>query len=736
MSTGYGGPPTLHGDVGLDDLRRNVLQVCTVGFAVAPFLLMTLYSRPTATPDWVAPAALALFATSGLTYAASRWRVAAGAGVATIGLGTLATAALWVPSIGWLVHLLPLLVLFNSAFFGPGGGLITAATTSAGLLLVTALGGPLSGEVLRVVLVLTWANVPVAWLGSEPIRRALDWSWTQFVRAESEADRARRHQAELAGMVKSLNLAQDRLEQANHELERARRAADEARRLKAEFAATVSHELRTPLNLIVGFSEMMATGLDSYASQPLPSTCQGDMDVIYRNARHLSGLIDDILDLAQIDASRMALHRTDVQVAALLEEAVAAVDPMLRRKGLAVSVEASPDLPPVYADRTRVRQIVVNLLGNAARFTDHGGVTVRARAQDNDLVISVSDTGVGIPPDELHRVFGEFQQIDHGGISRGGSGLGLAISKRLVELHGGSMWVESERGRGSTFCFTLPTRANVAGASARHAWETWARPTGADRREERLVAVLDVHPEPARFFQRYLDGYEVVSVPSADEIGRLSEERSVAAVLLTGSGAMDAWRRAEELRARLPETPVVVCPLPIRRRIVAELGDVDYLVKPVLKEQIGRALRFGDAVARDVLVVDDDPDMVDLVERTVRSLAPEATVRGAYGGEEGLAALLERPPDLLFLDLVMPGLDGYAVLERVRSDAALGSAVRVVLITAQDAGAQETTAEVLGFTREGGLSGPELLRTLKAYLDSLAGSVPSSGPARRAGPPG
>src|SRR5690606_33890736 len=149
----------------------------------------------------------------------------------------------------------------------------------------------------------TWANVLVAWLAAEPLRLALRWSWSEFQRAEHEAERARRHQGELGQLVKSLNVAQDRLEHVNRELERARQAADEARRLKAEFAATISHELRTPLNLIIGFSEMIAMGAGT--GPPLPTTYQRDIDTIYRNARHLSSLIDDILDLSQIDAVRM-----------------------------------------------------------------------------------------------------------------------------------------------------------------------------------------------------------------------------------------------------------------------------------------------------------------------------------------------------------------------------------------------------------------------------------------------
>ena len=207
-----GVPPVFRGDIGLDDLRRRVLLFCAVACLVVPFGLLVAFSRPAATDAWVPLTAIALFAIAGMTYLAGHWRVSAGAATVVVGLVALATYLIWVEPLRWTVHLLPLVVLFASGFSGPIGGLATAAAVSGDLLLVSSLGGPLPSESLRIVLVLTWANVPVAWLASEPIRLALEWSWGQYVRAEQEADRARRQQAELGQLVKSLNVAQDRLE--------------------------------------------------------------------------------------------------------------------------------------------------------------------------------------------------------------------------------------------------------------------------------------------------------------------------------------------------------------------------------------------------------------------------------------------------------------------------------------------------------------------------------------------
>ena len=725
-------PGTFHDEIGLDDLRRHVLLVSVIACVLVAVALIPLFSRPHRTEEWAVVAIVELYCVAGLAVFACRWGTSAGGLALVIGLLAVATGTLWVQPIAWIAYLAPALVLLAGTFSGLLGSLTIAVVISADLLLVQHLGGPTSDDGLRIALVLTWANVLLAWLSSEPLRLALHWSWSHFLRAESEADRAKQHQGELAQLVKSLNVAQDRLEQMNRELERARRAAEAARRLKAEFAAAVSHELRTPLNLIIGFSEMMAANASGYGARPLPPAYQADADTIYRNARHLSSLIDDILELAQIDAARLGLLRERASLAEVTSEAVAAVEPLFQRKGLGLRVDVPSDLPPLLIDRVRVRQVLINLLGNAARFTDAGSVRITARADETEVVVSVVDTGGGIPPEQLTTVFEEFRQLE-GPLGRqaSGSGLGLAISKRLVELHGGAIWAESWPGQGSAFHFTLPLCDNVASGSLRREWETWARPPTQLASGKRTVVVYGDEAELVRLLQRHLDGYQAVAAGSIDEIKRLHEASSVCALVLTGSASAETWQTLQRTRARLNGLPIAFCPLRGRRDLAKEVGVVEYLVKPILREQLGQVLRRNGRIVRDLLVIDDDPDLVDLVARMVKSVARRTAVRGVYGGREGLAAMRERRPELVLLDLLMPDVDGYDVLKAMREDESLRD-VPVVVMTARGRREEQMTADAVGLTKDGGLPVAEAIRILRACLDTLNDPGASTDPALRA----
>jgi signal transduction histidine kinase len=241
------------------------------------------------------------------------------------------------------------------------------------------------------------------------------------------------------------------LREGNLQLER-------ANRLKSEFLASVSHELRTPMNAIIGYTKLMLDGLDG----ELNDQQIADLQRVAQAADNLLGLINGLLDLAKIEAGKMELNAEEVDIHVVIEEVIELIRPQADAKGLALEMDVPRALPAAFADRARVRQVLVNLAANAVKFTEHGSVTVAASTADGWVTLAVTDTGVGISPEAQAYIFDEFRQADSSTTRRyGGTGLGLAISKRLVGLHGGRIWVDSAMGVGSTFKFTLPVRLRV-----------------------------------------------------------------------------------------------------------------------------------------------------------------------------------------------------------------------------------------------------------------------------------
>ncbi|MCL5946765.1 MAG: ATP-binding protein, partial [Chloroflexi bacterium] len=373
-----------------------------------------------------------------------------------------------------------------------------------------------------------WCCVALYWLISRPTRAALGWAMNSYQKALQETERARERQAELVRLSKTLSESNYRLQQLNLELERARQQAQEASRLKTQFATAVSHELRTPLNLIIGFCEMMVLAPESAYGEVLPPNYQRDLEVVYRNAYHISALVDDILDLSQIEADRMALQRDWHSISVVVKEAVRVVESLFRTRNLWLRVELPPDLPAVFVDKTRIRQILINLLSNAARLTDQGGATVRVEKASDRLLIHIEDTGPGIPYDDIQRIFEEFQQSRLSGGRRGGTGLGLTVSKRFAELHGGTLGVQSVLGQGTTLTLALPLTKEAAHDERGGYFGRADRAPG--RRSEPAVLVFDPSKYLHRVFQRYLDGYRVLYASTAASMRQQLKRRPVQAI--------------------------------------------------------------------------------------------------------------------------------------------------------------------------------------------------------------
>ncbi len=720
----------------LDELRSQALTYLTIALAGSAWALNLAMPSLTDSADAAERyflASLGLMATGAIGWAIGRYSVTlAGATVAAATTTLIGFTALQLSN-SFVLCFLVLVVVAVMAVSGPRHGFGWAIISSLVAVFVHGPAGPVETEVTVVTLALVWGSGFVAWLGFRPVYVAAEWAWHSYEESLRLSQELRIRQGELVGLVKSLSEAYDRLQSQDVALQRALTAADHARRLKAEFAAAISHELRTPINLILGVSEILMSTPERGVTRTLPASIREDMEVIYRNACHISHLIDDVLDLSQVDAHRMGLQKEPLQIAEVIERARAVVATLFERKGLYLRVDLPDNLPIVRADPTRLRQVLINLLTNATRFTDVGRVTVSAAVEERAVVISVTDTGVSIPSSALPHVFEEFPQLGPVETRAGGSGLGLTISKRIIEFHGGNIWVESEVGKGSKFSFSLPTAVSVVISSPDVNFHAF--PSAASSHEACLLAVVGEDIQPIHILRRYLDDYQIVAVQTVEQIRCEAHRRQVAGILVTKPSSLIEARR---LRGDLSNIPIIACSIRTTHTLAREAGVAEYLVKPVTTEQLEAALCRLHRRIRCVLVVDDDPEMRRMLTRMIYLGGPTRTVAEAADGIEALRYLRSAQPDVVLLDLLMPGMDGYAFLRRLRSEKTL-KRLPVIVITAKGHEREAVVADELLITRQDGLSVGELTQALRASLNVLVNPFENperSAPARRAMPPG
>jgi signal transduction histidine kinase/CheY-like chemotaxis protein len=496
-----------------------------------------------------------------------------------------------------------------------------------------------------------------------------------------------------------------------------------AGRHKSEFLASMSHELRTPLNAVIGFSDVLLDRMFGELNERQEEYVRDIRD----SGRHLLELINEILDLSKIEAGRMELDPGIVVLPALLEHGVAMVRERAVRRGVALTLAIGPEVGTVPADELKLKQVVLNLLTNAVKFTPAGGsVDLTASVDGDEAVVTVRDTGAGIPPEEHEAIFEAFQRGGRGTReTTEGTGLGLTLSRRIVDMHGGRLWMESRVGEGSTFSFAIPAGAAVAEPDAQAAAPEAGGAGG--------ILVVEDDPRSADLLRVYLEGAGHTVSIARDGVEGLELARRMhpaAVVLDVLLPRLDGW----ELLARLkrdPGTsavPVVIVSMLDERGAGFALGAAEYLVKPVDRDELLTALdrwtgTLGDG--RTIVAIDDDARDLELVEA---ALAPHGwSVLRASTGEDGVELVRRERPSVVLLDLLMPGTDGFAVVERLRADPDLAD-VPIVVLTSKDMTAEDRArlnGRISFLARKGTFREAELARLVgRLSAASHAGSGP------------
>ncbi|MBN1811217.1 MAG: hybrid sensor histidine kinase/response regulator [Anaerolineae bacterium] len=661
----------------------------------------------------------------GLAFVFQKRSSSAAAALAIAGTAAAVFSTMWVTGARVAPYMFAVVVSLAGLLFGMKMVVVATVLCSVAVIVVGSLRWgylPISGEVLSPVLAIGVVGI-LSLLSVRNLYMALHWALDRAMAAQRNEEEARIHRGELARTLKALTDAYQRLEYANYDLARAREAADEARLNKQRFVASVSHEMRTPLNVLTALGEMMYFSPERYGDQPLPPDLRRDAREIYRSSKHLISLIDDVLDMAKIEAGQMRVDFEPISLNVLVTETLDMIHPLVREKGIALRAELPRALPLVLIDQDRVQQVLLNLLNNAQRYTENGSITVRVVPDSEQIQVTVADTGVGIPPGEIEDMFKEFHQVE--GLvaqGRGGHGLGLAICKRFIEMHGGRIWVESDGvpGHGSQFHFTLPVvgaeRAEVS--TLQETQKPLRSPSGRGR----TLLLLDHDSAAQKMLEQGLEEYRVVPVEDVSQVPRLIDELRAQAMVVNSAHEEQAKERLLALRRQLGHFsfPIILCPLVGRRQLGQALGVVDYLVKPITREALVDLLdRLGDHVNR-ILVVDDDSQMVRILLRMIGTAGRDYEVTCAYNGRDGLREILSQRPDLVLLDLVMPEMDGYEVLTQIREDAEL-SDLPVVIITAQAPTSEEerqVSKQPLLISTEAGFTHEEILAYLRGILSA------------------
>jgi CheY-like chemotaxis protein/HAMP domain-containing protein len=514
---------------------------------------------------------------------------------------------------------------------------------------------------------------------------------------EAQTEELQEQSEEMQSQTEELQHTTEELQEQNLELDMQRKQVEEANRLKSEFLSNMSHELRTPLNSIMALSRVLIM----QAKDKLSTEENSYLEIVERNGKQLLSLINDILDLSKIEAGKMEMYPTVFSLNGMLTNIKDSLQPLAKGKDLNFTLDIAESLPQIETDEAKLRQILQNIVGNAVKFTETGGVDINVNHDFENIKIVVKDTGIGILTESLPYIFEEFRQVD-GTSSRPyeGTGLGLAIAAKLVKALNGDLYAESELGNGSTFTITIPIKWHtitelqntIISKPGNISKEIFSPTTKLSNKNDKTILVIDDNPQFIEHISKYLEiaGYYTISTTSGKEALSLAEKHHPFAITLdVVMPEMDGWEVLQELKRnnKTNDIPVIVVSISVDRETGFAMGAIGFIQKPIDKTLlVSEIKKLHDCPDMIMIVDDNDFDRVNMSEFIK---AENINTIMASNGKECIDLLKENIPDVLVLDLVMPEMNGFQVLSEIRKTKKTKD-LPIIIVTAKDLNTEES----------------------------------------------